>query len=144
MPHQEVIEEFKKTFLAVESDINGFMELIDPACVWTIMATGEVFSGFDKVKELAQRSVAARTHTDEIKMEPTSLFTTDDYFVIEYTHKAIVTEEWPASKNRPAPGSVVSIPICIVAHFKGEKFDWLNEYFDLATASGAQGQKLYS
>jgi ketosteroid isomerase-like protein len=144
MPHDELIQTFKKTFLAVESDIDGFMELIDPDCEWTIMATGEKFTGIEKIRELAERSVAARTHTKNIKMDPTVLFATNEYFVIEYLHSAVVTENWPASKNRPVPGTVVNIPICIVAHIKAEKFYWLHEYFDLATASGMQGQKLYS
>ena len=144
MPHEKLIQIFKKTFLSVESDIEGFMDLIAPNCEWTIMATGEKFNGAEKIRELAKRSVAARNHTEEIKMQATTLFANDDYFVIEYIHKAIVTADWPASKNRPTPGTVVSIPICIVAHIKEEKFDWLHEYFDLATASGAQGQKLYS
>ena len=36
-------------------------------------------------------------------MEPTTLFATQDHFVVEYVHNAIVTADWPASKNRPAP-----------------------------------------
>jgi hypothetical protein len=144
MPHENLIERFKSTFLAVESDIDGFMELVDPACEWTIMATGEKFAGIQQVRELAKRSVAARTHTNDIKMQATTLFAAENYFVIEYVHNAIVTADWPASRNRPAPGTVLSVPICIVAHLNGEKFDRLHEYFDLATASGAKGQKLYA
>lgn len=144
LPHREMVETFKKTFLSVESDVEAFMALVAPNCEWTIMATGEKFSGLDKIKELARRSVAARTHTEEIKMEPTTLFATQDHFVVEYVHNAIVTADWPASKNRPAPGTVLTIPICIVGHIQGEKFDRLHEYFDLGTASGMQGQKLYS
>jgi hypothetical protein len=142
--HESFIQKFKKSSLSVESDIDSFMELVDIDCEWTIMATGEKFHGIEAVRKLAQRSVAARYHTKEIKIEPTSLFTTDDYFVIEYTHHAIVTADWPASTNRPAPGTTISVPICIIAHFKNEKFDWLHEYFDMATASGVTGQKLYS
>jgi hypothetical protein len=56
MPHQAVIEKFKKTFLSVESDIDGFMEFIDPSYEWTLMATGEKFSGTDNIRKLAQRS----------------------------------------------------------------------------------------
>ena len=144
MPHEELLQTFKKTFLSIESDVEGFMGLISANCEWTIMATGEKFSGAEKVRELAKRSVAARTHTEKAQMHATTLLVSNDYFVIEYVHNAIVTADWPASKNRPAPGTVVSIPICIVAHVEGEKFDWLHEYFDLATASGAQRQKLYS
>jgi ketosteroid isomerase-like protein len=144
MLHQGAVKKFKETFLAVDSDVDGFMELIHPDCEWTLMATGETFKGSAKIRELAERSVAARVHTEKIKMEPTSLFTTEEHFVIEYLHRAIVTADWPASENRPAAGTVLDIPICIVAHFKGEKLDWLHEYFDLATVSGKLGQKLYS
>jgi hypothetical protein len=144
MPHEKLIETFKKTFLPAESDIDGFMELIAPGCEWTIMATGEKFTGTEKIRELAERSVAARTHTEDVKMEPATLFATGDYFLVEYLHRAIVTEKWPASNNQPAPGTELRIPICIVGHIKAEKFDWLHEYFDLASASGMQGQKLYS
>jgi len=144
MSHEKLIERFENTFLSVDSDVEGFMELIAPDCEWTIMATGEKFNGTEKVRELAQRSVAARTHTEQIQMQSTTLFATDDYFVIEYVHNAIVTAEWPASRNRPAPSTFLSIPICIVAHIKGGKFDWLHGYFDFATASGARGQELYS
>jgi ketosteroid isomerase-like protein len=144
MPHEKLLEIFQKTFLAVDSDVDGFMTLVAPDCQWTIMATGEKFSGTKEIRALAERSVAGRTHTEETKMEPTTLFATGDHFVIEYIHNAIVTANWPASKNRPAPGTVLNIPICIVAHIKDEQFDRLHEYFDLATASGIQGQKLYS
>jgi ketosteroid isomerase-like protein len=144
MAHEKLIETFKKTFLPAESDVEGFMELIAPNCEWTMMATGEKFSGAEKVREMANHALVARAHTEKIKMEPTTLFATGDYFVIEYLHNAIVTADWTASKNRPAPGTVVSIPICIVAHIEGEKFDRIHEYFDLATVSGAKGQKLFS
>jgi ketosteroid isomerase-like protein len=144
MPHEKLIQAFKKTFLAVESDVDGFMALVAPDCEWTIMATGEKFTGIGKVRELAERSIAGRTHTNEVKMEPTTLFATEEYLVIEYTHNAIVTEKWPASKNRPKPGTLLSVPICIVAHINEEQFDWLHEYFDLATVSGARDQTLYS
>jgi hypothetical protein len=34
--------------LGVESDIDSFMTLIAPSCEWTIMATGEKFTGIKK------------------------------------------------------------------------------------------------
>jgi len=57
---------FSEVFLT--DDIDGFMELIDDECVWEIMATGEVFVGAAKVRELAERSAAARTHTADLHM----------------------------------------------------------------------------
>jgi hypothetical protein len=73
MSHEKLIERFENTFLSVDSDVEGFMELIAPDCEWTIMATGEKFNGTEKVRELAQRSVAARTHTEQIQMQSTTL-----------------------------------------------------------------------
>ena len=136
------IETFKRTFL--RDDLDGFMELIAPDCDWTIMATGEKFTGAPRIRELAQRSIAARRHVGETGIEPVNLLSTDACLVFEYIHNAVVTDNWPASTNRPAPGTTLRIPICIVAHTNDGKFDWLREYFDLATASGRQGQKLYS
>jgi hypothetical protein len=140
--HQSAVDKFKATFLL--DDLNGFMELIDPACEWTLMATGEKFVGLEAIRKLAERSMAARNHTGEIKMEPVAFLATADYFAAEYLHRAIVTGDWPSSANRPMPGTRVAIPICIIAHFKGEKFDRIHEYFDLATVFGKTGQKLYS
>jgi hypothetical protein len=140
--HQAAVEKFKATFL--EDDLDGFMELIDPVCEWTLMATGERFSGVPEIRKLAERSMAARHHTREVKMEPVALFATAQYFAAEYLHRAIVTADWPSSTHRPAPGTTLAIPICIVARFKGERFDQIHEYFDLATVQGKGGQKLYS
>lgn len=140
MPHETFLQKFRDTFLIVNSDIDGFMELVDKDCTWTLEATGEAFKGYDKVKELAERFAAGRSHTEDNAMEVKNLFVTDDYMVIEYIHNAVVTDKWPSSTNRPAPGTRLSLPICIVAHFKGEKLDWLHEYFDLASASGRQGK----
>jgi hypothetical protein len=143
MAHEAFLQRFKDTFLAEQSDVNGFMKLIDKDCVWTIEATGEVFRGWNQVKELADRSVAARNHTKDVQMVVSNEFVTNDSFVIEYTHGYFTTDKWTASTDRPALGTKVFLPICVVAHFKGEKLDWLHEYFDLATVSGKQG-KLYS
>jgi ketosteroid isomerase-like protein len=143
MAHEDFMEKFKKTFLSQDSDINGFMELLDPNCEWIIEASGETFRGYGNFKEFAERSKAARTHTSEVQMVPTTFFATESYFVIEYMHNAITTEKWTTSTSQPPKGLTLHIPICIIAHFKGERLDWIHEYFDLLTARGA-GQKLYS
>jgi ketosteroid isomerase-like protein len=143
MVHEVFVEKFKKTFLARDSDIDGFMELLDQNCEWVIEATGETFRGYERIKEFAERSKAARYHTNEVQMAPTTFFATEGYFVIEYLHNAVVTEKWTTPRNQPPEGLIVHIPICIVAHFKGERLDWVHEYFDLLTGRGA-GQKLYS
>jgi hypothetical protein len=54
------VETFKRTFL--RDDLDGFMELIGPDCEWTIMATAERFTAAARIRELAQRSMAARRH----------------------------------------------------------------------------------
>jgi hypothetical protein len=143
MMHERSIQTFKDTFLKPDSDIEGFMQIVDPDCEWVLLATGETFRGTEEIRKLAERSKAARTHTDEYKMEPTTLFATEDYFVIEYIHNAVATANWTSATDRPPPGSIRRIPICIVAHFKGEKFDRINEYFDLQTVYGKPG-KLYT
>ena len=50
MPDGKLNQTFKKTFLSVESDINGFMALVVPDCEWTMMATGEKFTGTEKIR----------------------------------------------------------------------------------------------
>jgi hypothetical protein len=94
---------FSQVFLS--DDIGGFMKLIDDECVWEIMATGEVFAGAAKVRELAERSVAGRTHTADVHMTFVDHFITDHRMCLEYVHEAIVTDKWPASENRPAVGA---------------------------------------
>ena len=121
------------------------MTLIDPNCSWEIMATGETFNGADKVRELAERSVAARTHNDEAHMTFLSHIVTDDQMCLEYVHEGVITEDWPASGDRPPVGSKFELPICLVCRLRGEKFIRLNEYFDLGTlVGGGRKAKLYS
>ena len=134
---------FSQVFLS--DDIEGFMELIDDECVWEIMATGEVFAGAAKVRELAERSVAGRTHTADVHMTFVDHFITADRMCLEYVHEAIVTDKWPASENRPAVGTRVKVPICLVCRLKNEKFVQIDEYFDLGTAiAGGRNARLYS
>ena len=89
----DFFQRFSDTFLT--DDIDGFMTLIDPNCSWEIMATGETFNGADKVRELAERSVAARTHNDEAHMTFLSHIVTDDQMCLEYVHEGVITEDWP-------------------------------------------------
>jgi ketosteroid isomerase-like protein len=134
---------FSETFLS--DDIDGFMQLIDDDCVWEIMATGEVFTGAAKVRELAERSVAARTHTAELHMRLGDHIITDDRMCLEYVHEGIVTERWPASENRPAAGSRFELPICLVCRLNDGKFVQIHEYFDLGTViAGGRNARLYS
>ncbi len=96
---ESFIRAFSDTFLT--DDIGGFMKLIDQDCEWVLMATGETFRGTGEVRQLAERSVAARRHTKDDHIEFTNLFTSEDQMCLEYIHRAIVTEQWPSSSNRP-------------------------------------------
>lgn len=72
-------------------------------------------------------------------------FITDDRMCLEYIHEAIVTENWPASENRPAVGARVKVPICLVCRLQDEKFVHIDEYFDLGTVNaGGRNARLYS
>lgn len=74
-----------------------------------------------------------------------ALFTTGDCFAVEYVHHTIIAANWTSpSSTRRAPGDTRHFPICIVAHFKGEKLDWIHEYFDPQTVVTGTPGKLYS
>jgi ketosteroid isomerase-like protein len=134
---------FGEVFLS--DDIDGFMELIDDECVWEIMATSEVFAGAAEVRKLAERSVAARTHTADLHMTFGDHIVTADRMCLEYIHEGIVTENWPASENRPAVGSTFELPICLACRLRDDRFVRVHEYFDLGTViAGGRNARLYS
>jgi ketosteroid isomerase-like protein len=121
------------------------MELIDDECVWEIMATSEVFAGAAEVRKLAERSVAARTHTADLHMTFGDHIVTADRMCLEYIHEGIVTENWPASENRPAVGSTFELPICLACRLRDDRFVRVHEYFDLGTViAGGRNARLYS
>lgn len=128
-------------------DIEGVVSLWAENGVWEIMATGEKFSGLEQIRQLATRSVAARNHPAGEGLLPFNVFTNADAtkFCWEYVHKAVVTDKWPASKNRPAPGTEVKIPIVLICEVENGKLIRLNEYFDLLTViEPGNPHKLYS
>ncbi|MBV8346239.1 MAG: hypothetical protein JOZ49_01515, partial [Mycolicibacterium sp.] len=90
-------------------DVDALVKLFldDPAVEWTIMATGETFRGRAAIKELAERSVAARNHPGQIGIKRTHVFTNTEGTQLcwEYVHTGVVTNNWPASENRPVAGS---------------------------------------
>jgi ketosteroid isomerase-like protein len=142
--NQELCDKFVKAFLS--DDVDTFMKMIAEDCEWFIMATGEKFRGTAKVQELADRSMAARVHTKDTHMEFTNEFAGEEGFCVEYIHRAIVTDKWPSSTNKPAPGTVLAVNICIVCHVNNHgQIDRANEYFDLgqATSPGVE-RRLYS
>jgi hypothetical protein len=123
------------------------IKLWDPDGEWMIMATGETFKGLDQIRTLATRSVAARNHPAEMGLLPFNVFTNPDgtNFCWEYVHKAVVTDKWPASINRPAPGTKVEIPIVLMCEIRQGKLVKIREYFDLLTATEPGiPHKLYS
>jgi ketosteroid isomerase-like protein len=140
---ESFIRAFNDTFLT--DDIDGFMQLIDSDCEWVIMATGETFRGEGSVRQLAERSVAARKHTQDVHMDFTNLFSSEDQMCLEYAHRGIITEKWPSSLQAPPVGTLFDIKICLVCHVKDGKFDRIHEYFDLGqVVSPGTVRRLYS
>ena len=116
-------------------DIDGIIKLFTDDSEWIIMATGETFQGKEQIRELASRSVAARNHTSERGIHPFIVFTNTDETRLcwEYIHTAIVTEDWPASKDRPTPGSEFKLSIVLVCEIQNNKIMKIREYFDMQT-----------
>ncbi len=90
---QSFLQAFSDTFLS--DDIDGIMKLIDQDCEWVIMAREETFRGASEVRQLVERSVAARQHTKDTHMEFTNLFTSEDQMCLEYIHHYIVPTSGP-------------------------------------------------
>ncbi len=130
---ENVVDAF--TRYMTTDDIDGIITLFTGDAEWRIMATGETFTGPDRIRELATRSVAARTHTSSRGIHPSNVFTSADGTRLcwEYVHTAIVTEKWPASKDRPAPGSKFRLPIVLVCDIRNNKIMKIREYFDMQT-----------
>jgi ketosteroid isomerase-like protein len=127
--------------------VDALMRLWAPDGEWVIMATGETFKGLDQIKELANRSVAARTHGPGEGLLPFNVFTNTEGTRLcwEYVHKAVVTNQWPASTNRPAPGTALEIPIVLICEIAEGKLTKIREYFDLLTVTEpGVHRKLYS
>jgi ketosteroid isomerase-like protein len=127
--------------------VDALMRLWAPDGEWVIMATGETFNGLDQIKELANRSVAARTHGSGEGLLPFNVFTNTEGTRLcwEYVHKAVVTNQWPASTNRPAPGTALEIPIVLICEIAEGKLTKIREYFDLLTVTEpGVHRKLYS
>jgi len=130
----------------VETVVHLFND--DPTVEWVMMATGESFQGRDAIRQLAQRSKAARSHTDELGIKPTCVFTNAEGTQLcwEYVHDGIVTDNWPSSSaHRPAPGTKFELPIVLVCDVRDGKLQKLREYFDLNTLLEAgRRQRLYA
>ncbi len=130
----DLVQAFTAAFTS--DDIESFLDLIAPDGEWVIMATGERFRGIDQIRQLASRSVDARTHGGGLGIKPTNIFTNAEgtKLVWEYLHTGVVTEKWPASSpHRPPPGTKFVLPITLVGEIGDGKLIKMREYFDLLT-----------
>ena len=134
MNSADLVQAFTDAFTS--DDVESFFNLIAPDGEWVIMATGETFRGLDQIKQLAMRSVAARTHGGALGIKPTNIFTNAEGTKLcwEYVHTGVVTDKWPASSSqRPAPGTKFELPIILVGEIREGKLIKMREYFDLLT-----------
>jgi ketosteroid isomerase-like protein len=129
-------------------NVDDMVNCFAPDGEWTIVATGETFKGLDKIRELATRSVAARTHTDELGIKPFNVFTdaTGTRLCWEYVHTGVIGENWPStSAQRPPAGSTFELPIILSCEIREGKLFKIREYFDLVTLiDPATKRRLYA
>jgi ketosteroid isomerase-like protein len=129
----DLIQVFTKVMTS--DDIEGILTLFAPDSEWEIMATGETFHGRDQIRQLATRSVAARDHTEELGIKPFNVFTNAEgtKLIWEYVHTGVVTDRWPASTHKVAPGTKFELPIILMCELRDSKIVKIREYFDLLT-----------
>ncbi len=142
-------DEFVKAFTdaMTHEGVEALMKLWEQDGEWVIMATGETFKGLDQIRQLANRSVAARTHGSGEGLLPFNVFTNADGTRLcwEYVHRAVATDRWTASTDKPAPGTKLEIPIILICDIKAGKLAKIREYFDLLTVTEpGVHHKLYS
>jgi uncharacterized protein (TIGR02246 family) len=128
-------------------DVESMVKLFAPDGEWLIVATGETFRGLDQIRQLATRSVAGRDHPAGTGIKPKNVFTNAEGTKLcwEYVHSGVVTDQWPASKNRPAPGTKLELPIVLICDIRKDKLVKIREYFNLQTVTEPGTlHKLYS
>jgi uncharacterized protein (TIGR02246 family) len=138
MPGQDAARLVKAMTAAMTSDdVESMVKLFAPDGEWVIVATGETFKGLDQIRQLATRSVAGRDHPTGSGIKPTNVFTNADGTKLcwEYVHTCVITDQWPASKNRPAPGTKAVVPIVLICDIREDKLVKIREYFDLQTVT---------
>src|ERR1022692_2120580 len=133
MNSADLVQAFTDAFTS--DDVESFFNLIAPDGEWVIMATGETFRGLDQIKQLAMRSVAARTHGGALGIKPTNIFTNAEGTKLcwEYVRSGAVTDKWPASSHKVAPGTKCDLPIILMCDIRQGKLVKIREYFDLLT-----------
>jgi ketosteroid isomerase-like protein len=120
--------------------VEAVMNLWAPDGEWVIMATGESFKGLDQIRQLATRSVAARTHGTGMGLLPFNVFTNTEgtKLIWEYVHTGVVAEQWPSSSlHKPTPGTTFELPIILMCEIREGKLTKIREYFDLLTITEA-------
>jgi ketosteroid isomerase-like protein len=117
-------------------DIERIVNLFDPDCEWVIMATGEIFRGRDKIRQLATRTVAARNHPPELGIKPINVFTNPEGTKLcwEHVHKAVITDNRSASACRQSLGMKFELPIVLTCEIRQGKLVKVREYFDMLSA----------
>lgn len=111
-------------------DISLALDLMDPDCEWVLMATGERYRGTDAVRKMAEKSMAAISHTEQHQLEVTNLFGCGDKVCLEYAHGALLRLPGQAT---PSP---IEMPICIVFQCKNGKIARANEYYEVEQMRG--------
>ncbi len=129
----ETIEAFTQAM--THEDIDGLMKLWEPDGEWEVMATAETFKGLEEIRQLASRSVAARDHPPGEGLLPFNVYNNWEgtKFCWEYVHKGVVTDKWPASTHKVAPGTSFVLPIVLICEIHEGKLVKIREYFDLLT-----------
>jgi ketosteroid isomerase-like protein len=138
MNTRDLVEKFTEAM--THEGVEAMMSLWAPNGEWAIMATGETFKGLDQIRQLATRSVAARTHGSGEGLLPFNVFTNTEgtKLVWEYVHKGVVTDKWPStSAQKPAPGTTFELPIILMCEINDGKLAKIREYFDLLTLTEA-------
>jgi ketosteroid isomerase-like protein len=80
-------------------------------------------------------------------IKPTNVFTNADGTNLcwEYVHTGVVTDKWPASARKVAPGTKFDLPIMLMCDIRQGKLVKIREYFDLLTLlEPATPHRLYS
>jgi ketosteroid isomerase-like protein len=141
----QAIEAFTQAM--THEDIDSVMNLWSPEGEWEVMATGEIFKGLEQIRQLATRSVAARNHPAGDGLLPFNVYSNSEGTKLcwEYVHKGVVTDQWPASTHKVAPGTSFVLPIVLICELHEGKLVKIREYFDLLTLLEPDtSHKLYS
>jgi limonene-1,2-epoxide hydrolase len=129
----DLVEAFTRAMTT--EGIEPVIKLFAQDCEWKIMATGETFRGLEGVREIATRSVAARDHKEGQGLKPFNVFANAEgtKLIWEYVHTGVVTDRWPASTHKVAPGTFFQLPIILMIEIRDNKIVMVREYFDLLT-----------